>query len=263
MKNCYFAASFIYTNMRVALLGYGKMGKIIEKHLHLRQHEVSFIIDVQNYSDIQRISRENTDVIIEFTTPVEVRKNVNQLLPLGIPIVIGTTGWYHQLNEIEDSVKKHDSCIIYGTNFSIGANILFVLNELLAKMMNRFENYDVFIEERHHQNKKDSPSGTALTLASQIIQFLDRKTEIASSLSERNPQPNEISIGSIRAGEIIGKHSVGYQSDVELIEICHEAYTREGFALGAILASEWATSLKGIHEFKHLFYQKMLNEITL
>ncbi len=247
--------------MRVALIGYGKMGKMIEKHLLLKGHTISYKIDVDNYSEIQEIQRSNTDVIIEFTTPVEVRKNLSQVIPIGIPIVIGTTGWYTHLKEIEDWVKMHNGSLIYGTNFSVGVNILLVINEFLAKIMNRFPEYDVFIEERHHNQKKDAPSGTALTLANQIIEFLDRKNEIASSLSERNPQPNELSIGSLRSGEIVGKHLVGYSSSMDLIEISHEAYSREAFALGAILAAEWSLEIKGVHEFKTLFQQKILNGI--
>jgi len=244
--------------MRAALLGYGKMGKMIEKHLLAKGHAISKIIDVENYHEINQINYSNTDVIIEFTTPVEVRKNLTNVIPLGIPIVIGTTGWYTHLQEIESWVKNHNGTVVYGTNFSIGVNIFFILNELLAQIMNRFPEYDVFIEERHHNQKKDAPSGTALALAEQIIQYLDRKNEIASSLSERFPQPNELTISSIRCGEIIGKHLVGYSSSMDLIEISHDAYNREAFALGAILAAEWAIHLKGIHEFKNLFQQKML-----
>ncbi len=248
--------------MRVALIGYGKMGKMIEKNLLLKGHTISKIIDVDNYTEIQEINKENTDVIIEFTTPVEVRKNLSNIIPLGIPVVIGTTGWYTHLKEIEEWVKIHKSSLIYGTNFSIGVNIFFLMNELLSKIMNRFPEYDVFIEERHHNQKKDAPSGTALTLAHQIIEFLDRKNEISSSLSERNPQPNEITISSTRSGEIIGKHLVGYSSKMDLIEISHDAHNREAFALGAILAAEWSLELNGIHEFKTLFQEKMMKGIV-
>lgn len=248
--------------MRVALIGYGKMGKMIEKHLLLKGHTVSKIIDIENYSEIQEIQNSNTDVIIEFTTPVEVRKNLSNVIPLGIPIVIGTTGWYTHLKEISEWVKIHNSSVVYGSNFSIGVNILFIINELLAKVMNHFPEYDVFIEERHHNQKKDAPSGTALTLAEQIIEFLDRKNEIASSLAERIPQPNELTISSIRSGEIVGKHLVGYSSKMDLIEISHDAHNREAFALGAILAAEWAIELKGIYEFKTLFQQKFLKNLV-
>jgi 4-hydroxy-tetrahydrodipicolinate reductase len=248
--------------MRVALIGYGKMGKMIEKHLILKGHSISKIIDVDNYSEIQEIHKNNTDVIIEFTTPVEVKKNLSNIIPLEIPVVIGTTGWYSHLKEIEQWVSIHNGTVIYGTNFSIGVNILFIINELLAKLMNKFPDYDVFIEERHHNQKKDAPSGTALTLANQIIQHFEKKNEIASSLSERNPQPNELTIGSIRGGEIIGKHLVGYSSKMDLIEISHDAYNREAFALGAIISAEWALELKGIHEFKDLFKKKMLEGLV-
>lgn len=247
--------------MRVALIGYGKMGKMIEKNLLSKNHTISKIIDVDNYSEIQEINKQNTDVIIEFTTPVEVRKNLSNVIPLEIPIVIGTTGWYTHLKEIEEWVKIHNGSLIYGTNFSIGVNIFFMMNKVLAKMMNRFPEYDVFIEERHHNQKKDAPSGTALTLANQIIEFLDRKNEIASSLSERVPQPNELTISSIRSGEIIGKHLVGYSSKMDLIEISHDAHNREAFALGAILAAEWALEIKGIHEFHTLFQEKMMKNL--
>lgn len=247
--------------MRVALIGYGKMGKMIEKHLLLKGHTISKIIDVENYSEIHKIQKSDTDVIIEFTTPVEVRKNLSNVIPLGIPIVIGTTGWYTHLKEITEWVKIHNSSVVYGTNFSIGVNILFMINELLAKIMNHFPDYDVFIEERHHNQKKDAPSGTALTLAEQIITFLDRKNEIASSLAERIPQPNELTISSIRSGDIVGKHLVGYSSKMDLIEISHDAHNREAFALGAILAAEWAIELKGIYEFKTLFQQKFLKNL--
>ncbi len=247
--------------MRAALIGYGKMGKMIEKHLLLKNHSISKIIDIDNYSEIQEIHKENTDVIIEFTTPVEVRKNLSHVIPLGIPVVIGTTGWYTHLQEIEEWVKIHKGSLIYGTNFSIGVNIFFMMNEFLAKMMNHFPEYDVFIEERHHNQKKDAPSGTALTLANQIIESLDRKNEISASLSERIPQSNELTISSIRSGEIVGKHLVGYSSKMDLIEISHDAHNREAFALGAILAAEWSLELKGIHEFKTLFQEKLVKGI--
>ncbi len=249
-------------NMRTALIGYGKMGKMIEKHLLLKGYSISQIIDIENYSDIKNINRENTDVIIEFTTPVEVRKNLSNVIPLGIPIVIGTTGWYTHLKEIENWISLNNGTLIYGTNFSIGVNIFFLVNEFLAKIMNRFSEYDVFIEERHHNQKKDAPSGTALTLANQIIELIERKTEIATSLAERIPQPHELTIGTLRCGEIIGKHLVGYSSKMDLIEISHDAHNREAFALGAILAAEWSLKLKGVHEFKNLFQQKMLEGLV-
>ena len=239
---------------KISLIGYGKMGKAIEQEALLRDHTISFRIDVDNAAQIHELAPDNTDVVIEFTHPDSFRPNLDVLLPRQIPIVSGTTGWYDQTDEVRKLVDQHQAGFLYASNFSVGVNILFKLNQQLAKLMNRYPEYDCFVEEHHHRYKADAPSGTAHTLARDILAALDRKDQIATdALLNRPPQPEELSVGYIRSGGIPGTHRITYTSDIDQVSIEHQAFSRRGFALGAVLAAEWMVGKTGFYEFSEVF----------
>lgn len=225
------------------------MGKAIEQEALQRGHSISFRIGRANAQEISAISPENTDAVIEFTHPASTVPNIQTLLPTGLPLVIGTTGWLNELPQVRQWVEAQRACLVYGANFSIGVNILFKLNKLLADAMNSYPQYDPYIEELHHRHKADAPSGTALKLAQQLLESLTRKTAVAGDLSQRKPADNELSVGYVRAGEIIGTHRVAYHSDIDTIEIIHTAHSRRGFALGAVVAAEAAMGRTGVWDF--------------
>lgn len=226
------------------------MGKAIEQEAIARDHHISFAIDRHNQEELQLLSQENTDVVIEFTHPDSFSDNLTAVLDAGIPMVSGTTGWYEQIAFFEDLVAEKEGTFLYASNFSIGVNILFRLNQQLAALMNRHEQYDCFIEERHHRHKADSPSGTAYTLALQVLEELDRKKAMASDeLRKRAPREDELSVGYVRSGEIIGTHRVSYTSEIDSISIQHRAHNRRGFALGAVIGAEWLIGKKGWFSF--------------
>ena len=240
--------------LKITLVGYGKMGKAIEEEALKRGHQIHARIDVDNQDLWKTISPDNTDAIIEFTHPDAFHQNLQSGLSTGVPIVSGTTGWHNELKKVTALVKEKDGSFIYSSNFSIGVNILFLLNNQLAKVMNAYPQYDTFIEERHHRHKADGPSGTAMSLAKQVLQGLDRKSKVATdALQTRPPAEDELSVGFVRAGEIIGHHKVVYTSEIDSLTIEHMAYNRKGFALGAVVAAEWIVGKKGIYEFGEVF----------
>jgi len=242
--------------MRISLLGYGKMGKAIEREAVSRGHEVVHRISRSNPADWQRLSSESTDVVIEFTHPSSFDYNLDKVLEMGIPMITGTTGWYDRAEEIAEKVLGVKGTFLYGANFSIGVNILFQINKQLAKLMNPYGDYDVFIEERHHKNKADGPSGTAHVLAQQVLDYLDRKEKVAGpeALQNRPPTAEELSMGYVRSGDIKGTHTVSYVSDIDSLSITHEAYSRRGFALGAVIAAEWLYQKpNGFYDFADIF----------
>ncbi|MEM6263136.1 MAG: 4-hydroxy-tetrahydrodipicolinate reductase [Bacteroidota bacterium] len=239
--------------LKIALLGYGKMGKAIEQEATARGHEISFRIDQDNHKELSSITPSNTDAIIEFTHPDSFWRNLEACLTLGVPIISGTTGWYDERSKAYELVSEKNAAFMFGSNFSVGVNLFFKLNERLAELMNPYTDYDCYVEEQHHRYKADGPSGTAVTLAQQVLSRLDRKESIAPDLRTRPPQPEELSVGFIRSGEIIGRHRVGYTSDIDSLTIEHHAYNRRGFALGAVIAAEWMQGKKGFFEFKDVF----------
>lgn len=241
--------------MKIALIGYGRMGKAIEQEALLRSHEISFKIDKNDQHQIQQITPQNTDAIIEFTHPDSFFSNLQALLPLGIPIVSGTTGWHNQMEQVLTMVEDHQGLFLYSSNFSIGVNVLFKLNERLAELMDPYPEYDPFIEEQHHRHKADAPSGTAISLANQVLDGLDRKDTISDeSLRHRAPNDDELSVGYIRGGEIFGRHKVAYTSEIDSIQIIHQAHNRRGFAQGAVIGAEWVVKqAAGVYDFKSLF----------
>ncbi|MEM6800288.1 MAG: 4-hydroxy-tetrahydrodipicolinate reductase [Bacteroidota bacterium] len=240
--------------MKLALLGYGKMGKAIEQEALQRGHEIVARFDLENLPQLKELKPEDCDLIIEFTHPDSFFPNLNEVLDLGIPMVSGTTGWYDRMEEVKERVAEKEATFLYSSNFSVGVNILFLLNKRLAELMNRYPEYDVFIEEQHHKYKADAPSGTAVSLSKQILEGIDRKNTIATdALLNRPPKDNELSVGYIRAGEIIGRHKISYTSDIDEITLEHKAHNRRGFALGAVIAAEWLVGKKGFYSFEEVF----------
>jgi len=235
--------------MRIVLLGYGKMGKEIEKIALDRKHEIVLKVDETNANIITKEDLKKGDVAIEFSTPHTVVNNIYKCLDAQLPIVVGTTGWYEQFEKIKSDCASKKSSLFYATNFSIGVNLFFKVNKYLAELMNNYPDYNVSMEEIHHIHKLDKPSGTAITLAEQIIQKIDRKT--GWSIDQQNPET--LFIKDIREGEVPGTHIIKYSSPIDDIEIMHKAHNRKGFALGAVLAAEFMHNKKeGIYTMSDL-----------
>ena len=228
--------------MKIALIGYGKMGKTIERIALERGHEIVSVIDVDNRQEFESESFKSADVAIEFTVPGVVMENYVKAFAAGVPVVSGTTGWTEHLEEVKTVVRKNNYTLFWSSNFSLGVNIFMEVNKHLSKIMNQFPDYYVEMTEVHHTQKLDAPSGTAITLAEGILENLDRKT---SWVKETENNSDELVIKSIREGQVPGIHTVRYESSVDSIEITHDAKSREGFALGAVVAAEFTAGKKG------------------
>lgn len=227
--------------MKIALVGYGKMGKIIDEISQRRGHEVvARLKETPN-----RESLKDADVVIEFSNPEAAFENIKVCLENKIPVICGTTGWLDKKTEIERIAVEQNSAFLYGSNFSLGVNLFFALNEKLAKLMNNVDEYQCQLEEIHHIHKKDAPSGTAISIAEGIIE--NSKYE-AWKLDETKDK--ELGIFAIREDEVPGTHSVFYRSQVDEIEIKHTAFNRNGFALGAVIAAEWIVGKQGVFSMK-------------
>lgn len=235
--------------MKIALIGYGKMGKEIEQILIARGHTIPLIIDLNNTNDLDAAHLQKVDVAIEFTTPSTAYGNVVKCLEAGVPVVCGTTAWLDKLPEVEQLCKEKNGAFFYASNYSIGVNIFFEINRRLAQLMNRFGEYDVTIEETHHTQKKDAPSGTAITLAEGVLENLDRKQKWVCGTTT---VPEELEVVAIRRSVVPGTHTVTYESDVDALSITHMAKSRRGFALGAVLAAEFLHGKTGIFSMKDL-----------
>ncbi|WP_461449116.1 4-hydroxy-tetrahydrodipicolinate reductase [Mucilaginibacter sp.] len=245
--------------MKIALIGYGKMGKIIEKIATDRKHEIVLKIDHENVHELTAENLQKADVAIEFTMPASVLGNINTCFNAGTPVVVGTTGWYDNLEQIKQECQASNGTLLYATNFSVGVNIFFHVNKLLAKLMNNYPYYDVQVEEIHHTQKLDSPSGTAITIAEGIIENIDSKDKWSNFLvsddndSDANIKQNVLLIESLRIDSVPGTHTVIYDSEVDSIEFKHTAHNRNGFALGAVLAAEWVHDKKGFYSVQEMF----------
>jgi 4-hydroxy-tetrahydrodipicolinate reductase len=244
--------------MKIALLGYGKMGKMIESIALDRNHEIVLKIDESNSHELTIENLQKADVAIEFSTPATVLTNIQKCIDAQVPLVVGTTGWYGQLQQVKDACLSAHATVMYGSNFSVGVNIFFQISKIAAKMMNNFsDQYDVGMEEIHHIHKLDSPSGTAITIAEDILEeFKTKKEWVDVSASENNVtqhRPEHLIIESYREGEVPGTHAVIYDSDVDRIELKHIAHGRQGFALGAVLAGEWLQGKKGFYSVKEMY----------
>jgi 4-hydroxy-tetrahydrodipicolinate reductase len=233
--------------MNIALIGYGKMGKVIEEIALKRGHNVNLKIDLNNISDFTKENLANSDVAIEFTGPHSAYENVMRCLEAGTPVVCGSTGWLDQYDKVADYCKKRDGALLYASNFSVGVNIFFAINKHLAKIMNRQTDYDATMTEIHHTAKKDAPSGTAITLAEGILENLDRKSNWVNHTAEN---ASELEILSVREDPAPGTHQIKYHSAVDDIEIIHTAHNRNGFAFGAVLAAEYLHNKKGIYSMQ-------------
>lgn len=230
--------------MRIALIGYGKMGKMIEEVALNRGHEVILRIDEANQADLDASSAANADVAIEFTAPQSAYANVVKCIDLGLPVVSGSTGWNDNLPAAKEYCAQKKGTFLHASNFSVGVNIFFKVNEFLARLMAAQAAYDVTVKEIHHTQKKDAPSGTAVTLAEGIIQNITRK---ASWVNDAAAGANELAVVSKRIDPAPGTHFVTYTSAVDDIEIIHTAHNRQGFALGAVLAAEFITGKTGVY----------------
>ena len=250
--------------MKIALIGYGKMGHIIEEIAKSRGHEVVCAIDIQNQEDFDSEAFRTADVAIEFTTPKTCLGNVRKCLERGVTVVVGSTGWYNELPKVEQEVKDANGALFWASNFSIGVNIFVAMQKYIARIMNKYPQYDVTLSETHHIHKLDSPSGTAITIAGAITGNLDRKqtwketaaiwqhedgsvdvarnAEVGTAF--RSHSDDELEVVAFRRGEVPGIHTVTYDSDVDTITMTHSAKSRRGFALGAVVAAEWMSDGK-------------------
>ena len=249
--------------MKIALIGYGKMGKTIEKIALERGHEIVSIIDVDNHDDIKGEAFASADVAIEFTAPHVAYDNCIAAMAAGVKVVSGSTGWYHQHEaEMREKCEKEGKTLFWSSNFSLGVAVFSAVNRYLAKIMNRFPVYDVKMEETHHIHKLDAPSGTAITLAEGILENLDRKASwIMGDLTNPDgsvtegvaPKENELKIDAVRRDEVPGIHTVTYDSPADTITITHDAHNRSGVALGAVLAAEYVKDHSGMLGMGNLF----------
>ncbi len=235
--------------MKIALIGYGKMGKAIEEIAIKRGHEIVLKIDAENITDFNAEHISNADVSIEFTGPGSAFDNVMKCLQFNIPVVCGSTGWLQKWPEVTAFCEQQQGALVYASNFSVGVNIFFEVNKKLAVLMAPHPDYEISMMEIHHTQKKDAPSGTAVSLAEQVIDIVTRKTAWVNHYSDK---PEELEIISERIDPAAGTHKVKYSSSIDDIEIIHTAHNRTGFATGAVLAAEFILIHKGIYGMKEV-----------
>jgi 4-hydroxy-tetrahydrodipicolinate reductase len=235
--------------LKLALLGYGKMGKAIEKIALSRGHEIVVRAgsDASSWKDLQK-----ADAAIEFSVPASAPESIRRCFAAGIPVVVGTTGWYEHFEQISKECIEKGQSLFTATNFSIGVNIFFEVNKKLAELMNDHPAYSVSMEEVHHTHKLDAPSGTAISLANQVLEKIERLSAWENMEKGVQAVKGILNIESKRIDEVPGTHTVTYDSAVDSIEIKHTAHSREGFALGAVLAAEWLPGRKGVFGMEHL-----------
>ncbi len=233
--------------MKIALIGYGKMGKAIEAIALERGHSIPLKIDISNQQDFTNKNLQAVDAVIEFTGPQSAKENIMKCLDAGVPVVSGSTGWLHEWEAVKQHCIDVTGTLLYASNFSVGVNIFFEINKQLALLMNKQPDYGVSMEEIHHTEKKDAPSGTAITLAEQIIENLGRKKTWVNHIDFKH---DEIPIISERIDPAPGTHKIKYSSAIDDIEIIHTAHNRQGFATGAVLAAEFVKGKKGIYSMK-------------
>lgn len=231
--------------MNILLLGYGKMGKIIGELAESRGHHIAAKINIDNRQELENLDKDSIDVAIEFSQPDAAFENISWAIKKGIPVVSGTTGWLDRIPEVEKLTQDNDTAFFYASNFSVGVNIFFKVNKFLAGLMQDQKDYSVSLEEIHHTEKKDAPSGTAITLAEGIINGIPRVQNWKMS-DDGDITEQSVPITSKRIDPAPGTHIIRYQSEIDDIEISHTAHSRKGFALGAVLVSEWIKNKKGI-----------------
>jgi 4-hydroxy-tetrahydrodipicolinate reductase len=237
--------------MRIGIIGYGKMGKELERVALERGHEITLKISSENTHEFNFDNLKNVDVAIEFSTPELAINNINVCNDSNTPIVVGTTGWYNNFDEVKEDIIQNDGTLLYATNCSIGVNLFFKLNKYLANMMNKHNDYNVQIEETHHTQKLDAPSGTAITLAEGVIENLAEKDLWVKSKTDYK---NQLAVLSNRIENVPGTHQINYSSEIDDIEIKHTAHNRKGFALGAVIAAEYIKDKKGIFTMEDVLF---------
>jgi len=235
--------------MKIALIGYGKMGKTIERIAKERGHEIVSIIDVDNTDDFDSDAFKSAEVAIEFTAPQVALNNYRRAFASGVAVVSGTTGWTDELPTLKKEIQKGNKTLFWSSNFSLGVNVFMAVNKYLAGIMNQFPTYNVEMTEVHHIQKLDAPSGTAITLAEDILEKLDRKN---TWVKETQTSPSEMAVKSIREGQVPGIHTIRYESEVDSITITHDTKNREGLALGAVVAAEYTAGKKGFLGMKDM-----------
>lgn len=235
--------------MNIALIGYGKMGKAIEEIALQRGHTIVLKIDFDNLQDFTKENLRKADAAIEFTGPHSAFDNVLRCLEYGVPLVCGSTGWLDKWDEAKKRCEEVNGTLLYASNFSVGVNLFFEINQYVASLMSKHPEYDVSMEEIHHTQKKDAPSGTAITLAEQVLANIRSKT---NWVNEAATKPEELSITSKRIDPAPGTHSIRYSSPIDDIEIIHTAHSRKGFATGAVLAAEFLAGKKGMYTMKEV-----------
>jgi 4-hydroxy-tetrahydrodipicolinate reductase len=233
--------------MKIALIGYGKMGKAIEEIALQKGHEIVLKINIDNTEDFTEEHLKQADVAIEFTGPHSAVENLKKCFEVGVPVVCGSTGWLESWSEVEQHCKDKNGALVYASNYSVGVNLFFEVNAYLARLMEQHAEYDVKLEEIHHTEKKDAPSGTAISLAEQVLQSVSRKS---NWVNKPAGQEGELEIISKRIDPAPGTHKVTYTSNIDDIEITHTAHNRKGFAGGAVLAAEFLYGKKGIYTMK-------------
>lgn len=242
--------------MKIALIGYGKMGKAIEKIAIARGHEITVRIDKDNQDDFESPEFSASDVAIEFTTPATAYSNYLRAFSHGVPVVSGSTGWVSEMPRVKEMCDKGEATFFWTSNFSLGVNIFFALNRYLASLMEGFPQYHPSMTEIHHIHKLDHPSGTAITLAEGIM----AKDDAVKGWTEAENSPADmLQVTALREGEVPGTHIINWESDVDSVTIEHKAKSREGFALGAVVAAEWTAGRKGfltMDELMHTLVQK-------
>lgn len=231
--------------MKIALIGYGKMGKAIEEIAVARGHSIVLKVSIDNLEDNTLEKIKQADVAIEFTGPESAYENIIRCLDAGVPVVSGSTGWLKRLEAAQEHCRSRNGAMLYASNFSVGVNIFFEINKRLAGLMAPHPEYDVQVTEIHHTEKKDSPSGTAITLAEGILEKIKRKKGWVNHISDNL---GELEILSERVDPAPGTHSINYQSDIDTITITHIAHNRKGFATGAVLAAEYIAGKKGVYQ---------------
>ena len=235
--------------MKAAIIGYGKMGREIERILRERGHDVPLIIDLDNRSDLSAERLREVDAALEFSTPATAYDNIRACIDAGTPVVSGTTGWTGRLEELRTRCRERNGAFFYASNYSLGVNLLFRLNRQLAEMIGRVGGYDVRIEEIHHTQKKDAPSGTAITLAEEISDRIGTKQRWVNRPAAA---PDELEIDSLREGAVPGTHTVAYTSDDDVITLRHELKSRRALALGAVVAAEFLVGKHGVYTMDDL-----------
>ena len=228
--------------MNIALIGYGKMGKEMEQVAIARGHSIVLKVDSSNAATFSIAELQRADVAIEFSRPESAVANIYRCFEAHVPVVVGTTGWLSRLGEVRQACAETNQGLFYASNYSIGVNLFFRLNEMLAKLMQEYPGYNVSMEEIHHVHKLDAPSGTAISLAAQVMQQIPAKQKWVNDATENS---SELAIISKRIDEVPGTHTVTYRSDEDEISITHIAHSRKGFALGAVVAAEWMKGKRG------------------